>query len=165
MQNKRTKRGKRNLNTGIIQNHIANNLKNYIIVIVIFLVGVSLGVLFINNASIDKGEEISSYINNFLEKTKENASIDYVKLLMDSIKTNLSLALLLWFAGLTVVGVFALYGIICFRGFLLGFTVSSIIATIGEQKGSLFILSSMLLQNIIFIPCIFAIAISRNETI
>lgn len=165
MQNKRTRRSNGNQGTGIIQKHIMNNLKNYIIITIIFLVGVSLGVLFINNASVEKGEEISSYINNFLEKTKENASIDYIKLFMSSVKTNISLAILLWFAGLTVIGVVALYGIICFRGFLLGYTVSSIIATIGMQKGSVFILSSMLLQNVIFIPCIFAITISRNKTI
>ena len=69
MQNKRIRRSKGNKGTGIIQKHIMNNLKNYIIITIIFLVGVSLGVLFINNTSVDKGEEISSYINNFLEKT------------------------------------------------------------------------------------------------
>lgn len=124
-----------------------------------------LGVLFINNVNETQGEEISEYINSFVEKTKDNASIDYVKVFMNSIKRNLSLALLLWFAGLTVVGVLVVYGTICIRGFYLGYSISSIIATLGIKSGSAFIISSMLLQNIIFIPTIFALAISRSKAI
>ena len=158
MRNKRTRIS--NPKIGLIQTHINNNLKNYVIVTIIFLVGVILGVLFINNVNDTQSEEISSYINNFIEKTKDNASIDYIGLCMSSLKNNLSLAILLWFAGLTVIGVFVVYGAICFRGFCLGYSISSIVATLGIKRGSIFILSSMLPQNIIFIPTIFAIAIS-----
>ncbi len=158
MQNKRTRTS--NPKIGLIQTHINNNLKNYVIVTIIFLVGVILGVLFINNVNKTQSEEISGYINNFIEKTKDNASIDYIGLCMSSLKNNLSLAILLWFAGLTVIGVFVVYAAICFRGFCLGYSISSIIATLGTKKGSIFILSAMLPQNIIFIPTIFAIAIS-----
>lgn len=119
-----------------------------------------IGVLYINNTNEAQANEISEYIGTFIYKTKENASVDYMKLLFDSIKQNLSLALLLWFAGLTVVGVIAVYGIIAYRGFCLGYSISSIIATLGIKSGTIFILSSMLLQNIILIPCIFAISIS-----
>ena len=79
---------------------------------------------------------------------------------MSSIKKNLSFALLLWFAGLTVVGVFVVYGAICFKGFCLGYSVASAVATLGAKSGSIFIFSSMLLQNIILIPTIFALSIS-----
>ena len=158
MHNKRTKTSKPNI--GLIQTHISNNLKNYVIVTIIFLVGVILGVLFINNTNVNQSEEIIEYINNFIEKAKDNESIDYIGLCMSSLKNNLSLAILLWFAGLTVIGVFVVYIVVCFRGFCLGYTISSIVATLGTRNGSLFILSTMLPQNIIFIPTIFTIAIS-----
>ena len=103
MQNKRTKRARKTSRIGIIQTHIRNNLKNYVIVTIIFLVGVVLGVLFINNATEVKQEEISSYINSFIDKTKNNGNNDYIKLFINSVKMNLSIALLLWFAGLTVI--------------------------------------------------------------
>lgn len=119
MQNKRVRKDRTSERTGVIQSHINNNLKNYIIITVIFLCGVILGVLFINNSNELQTDEIGGYITGFLDKTKENASIDYTKLLLDSIKQNLSLAILLWFAGLTVVGVIAVYGIIVYRGFCL----------------------------------------------
>lgn len=124
-----------------------------------------LGVLFVNNVNEEQGKEISSYINNFMEKTKDDANIDYIKLFISSITKNLSFALLLWLAGLTVIGIFVVYGAICFRGFCLGYTISSIVATLGMKSGSIFIFSSMLLQNIIFIPVIFALAVSRNKAI
>ncbi len=41
-----------------------------------------------------------------------------------------------------------------------GYSISSVIATLGVKGGMTFILSSMLLQNIIFIPILFALAIS-----
>ncbi len=125
-----------------------------------------MGVLFINNANEGQITDISGYINTFVEKTKDdNVSIDYVKLFVSSIKRNLSFALLLWFSGLTVIGIFVVYGAICFRGFCLGYSVSSIVATLGIKNGSIFAITSMLLQNIIFIPAIFALAISRNKAI
>ena len=119
-----------------------------------------LGVLLINNTQQSQEQEISTYINNFIEKTKENASVDYTKLFFSSAKNNLLLAALLWFAGLTVIGVFVVYGIVIFRGFVFGYTISSIIATLGIKSGTIFIISSLCLQNIIFIPILFAFAIS-----
>ena len=62
-----------------------------------------LGVLFINNANDTQGEEISGYINCFIEKIKENTDIDSFRLLIETLKKNLSVAIILWFAGLTVV--------------------------------------------------------------
>lgn len=158
MQNKRIKRNYHG--RGILRTHIENNFKNYIIVTIFFLIGVIIGVLYINNVNEIEEQEISTYINDFVTKTKNSADIEYTKLFFSSIKTNLSLAVLLWFAGLTVIGIFAVYGMVCFRGFTLGYSMSSIIATLGIKNGSLFIISSMLLQNIIFIPVLFALSIS-----
>lgn len=122
--------------------------------------GVVAGVLFINNADDIKEEEISTYINEFVDKSKEHTEVNYTKVFMKSVKNNVFLAVGLWFAGLTVIGIFAVYGIVCFRGFSFGYSIASIIATLGVGNGSVFIFSSMLLQNIIFIPVLFALAIS-----
>ena len=165
MQNKRRINSQKFSKIGLIQKHINNNLKNYVIVTIIFLVGVILGVVYINNVNEAQGEEISTYIQDFVDRSKDNASIDYFKLFISSVRSNLSLAILLWFAGLTVIGVFVVYGTICFRGFCFGYSISSIIATLGIRNGSAFIITSMLMQNIVFIPTIFALAISRNKAL
>ena len=76
-------------------------------------------------------------------------------------KENLVLALALWFFGTTVIGIPIVFGIILYRGFCLGYTIASIITIMGLGKGILFIFISLLLQNIIFIPAIIAIGVSR----
>ncbi len=47
-----------------------------------------------------------------------------------------------------------------YRGFCLGYTIASIIITMGLGKGILFVIISLVLQNIILIPAIIAIAVS-----
>ena len=52
------------------------------------------------------------------------------------------------------------YIIVSVKGFCMGYTISSIIATLGVTQGLKFILSTMLLQNIIIIPSILILAVS-----
>ncbi len=47
-----------------------------------------------------------------------------------------------------------------YRGFCLGYTISACVTIMGTGKGIAFVLSSMLLQNLIFIPAILALAVS-----
>lgn len=153
-------RGKRNKLQEIIIEHINNNLKEYIIVTALFIIGVILGVIFINKANETQVVEISSYINDFINNIKNSMNINQGELLKSSLISNFILALTLWFVGSTVIGFPIVYGIIVFRGFCLGYTISSSIATLGVMKGITFSITSVLLQNIIFIPCILALGVS-----
>lgn len=158
------KHKKNNAVVTAILNHINNNLKEYIIVVLIFVIGIVLGVIFINNSSESQINEISNYINSFINSLKDtNTTVDKSALLKDSITQNIILCLLLWFMGSTVVGMPIVYAIIGYRGFCLSYTISSAIATLGINKGLIFVLSSLLLQNIIFIPAIFALAVSGKR--
>ena len=68
--------------------------------------------------------------------------------------------MLLWFAGTTLIGIPAVIGIILYRGFCLGYTVSACTYVMGFGKGLAFVLISLLLQNILFIPAILALGVS-----
>lgn len=140
--------------------HIEKNLKEYIIFTVIFFIGIVVGVIFINNTSESQSLEINNYITSFIISLKENNEINDLVLLKDSIKKNLVLATILWFMGSTVIGISIVYLVVAFRGFCLGYTISSVIASCGLWKGILFILSTIFLQNIVFIPCIIALSVS-----
>jgi len=82
----------------VILQHINNNLKDYTVLILFFLVGIILGVIFINNADNVKQEQISKYINGMISSLKEDYVIDNSALLKSSIADNIKLAVLLWFA-------------------------------------------------------------------
>lgn len=117
-----------------ILTHIENNIKEYLIVTIIFFIGIIIGVIFINNTSENQSSEISNYINSFIGDLKENNNVNDLLLLKDSISKNITLAIFLWFMGSTVIGISIVYLTICFRGFCLGYTISSIILTCGTRK-------------------------------
>ena len=87
----------------IIYNHIINNKKEYIVIALIFIIGIFLGVLFVNNIKDNQKQEVTSYINEFIEKIKTSDDIDSMSVLTSSIKQNILLVLGLWFAGTTVI--------------------------------------------------------------
>ncbi len=120
----------------VIFAHIENNIKEYIIVSIIFFIGIVIGVIFINNASDNQSVEINNYISTFVQDLKDSKDINDLALLKDSIKKNCVLAIFLWFMGSTVIGISIVYLTVCFRGFCLGYTISSVIMTLRcSEKG------------------------------
>ena len=55
----------------VIFSHVESNLREYIIFTVIFLIGIIVGVIFINNVSENQGLEINNYITSFISSLKE----------------------------------------------------------------------------------------------
>ena len=143
-----------------IKEHIINNHKEYIIVTLLFIIGIFLGVLFVNNIQESQRVEIDGYFNNFIEKLKNTEDINQVELLKTSMGQNIMLAVVIWFFATTVIGIPVVFGIVLYRGFCLGYTISVCISIMGLSKGIVFVLVTLLLQNIIFIPAVLALAVS-----
>lgn len=142
----------------IIKQEIFNNIKSYVIVTVIFTVGLFLGVLFINQT--ESKDNISQYINTYIDETKTIQTGNFFEELKNDIKSNILLVFLLWFSGTTIIGIPIVFGIILARGFCLGYTISACIFTLGKLKGLIFIFLTIFLQNIIFIPSLLILGVS-----
>ena len=153
------KRKKASIKDFILRN-IHDNLKSYLIVIILFIIGIVAGVIFINNTNETQSTEIQGYINNFISSLKQDYHIDKMELLKSSLWDNFILIISMWFIGSTVIGIPIVFGIVIFRGFCIGYAVSSAVAVLGAQKGIIFLLTTMFLQNIIFIPVIICMAVS-----
>lgn len=151
------KKYKNNIFT-VIQEDISNNIKLYIIILIIFLVGLFCGVMFINQN--DSKTEIENYINTYIDETKSLQNGKYFEELQKDIKSNIILVLLLWFAGTTIIGIPIVLGIILVRGFCLGYTISACVYVLGKIKGIIFIFITIFLQNIIFVPAIMILGVS-----
>jgi len=155
------KKKTRNKLTKTILEYIFHNLREFLLIFIILLIGIILGVIYVNNLNQEAGTQIQNYINQFISVLQEKtAQIDRGVLLKQNLITNLGLVLLLWFTGSTVIGMPVVLGIILYKGFSLGYSISAVVAALGIQKGSIFALSSILLQNIIFIPCLIFLGVS-----
>ena len=159
------KQEKRQIRTlkNIVKEHVYINLKQYLIVSVLFIIGVIISVIFINNDNNTGNSQIGNNITTFIECLKTDYQVDKVKELKELIINNIFTAFILWFMGCVVIGIPIVYGIIVYRGFSLGYTISTIILTLGTWKGIMFSLITLLLQNLIIIPCIFAISVSGTK--
>lgn len=143
-----------------LKEYIRNNYKEYFLVSLLFLIGIFVGVMIINNCKESQVSEITTYINEFITKYKQIENINKMVLIIDTVRKNLLFALVLWFAGTTIIGMPIVLTIILIRGTILGFTLSSIAMTLGPLKGILFCLLAIFLQNIIYIPAILTIGVS-----
>lgn len=86
-----------------IYQHISNNSKEYILITLIFIIGIFLGVMFINNIQEAKMSEITSYLNSFINKLKKADNLNSIQLLETTIFENVILGVTLWFLGTTVI--------------------------------------------------------------
>lgn len=156
---KKTER-KRSKIIDILTEFVKNNIKEYIIITLVFLIGIFLGVMFVNNLGEEQKAEIITYVETYIEAFKQTDSSSNITLLQNNIKDNIILTLIIWFIGSTIVGIPIVFGIIAFRGFCLGYTISGLTVVFGVGKGVAFTAISLIMQNILFIPAIISLGVS-----
>ena len=119
----------------ILTQHIKTNIKDYLILSIVFIIGVMIGVIIINNSDEQSKNEISGYINGFVNVIQdEKYEVDKVKLIKISIIENLKMVGIIWIAGSTIIGIPLIYIISSYKGVCIGYTISAIILTLGIGK-------------------------------
>lgn len=133
-----------------IRRHLADNIWIYFIITFLFIFGISLGALTVNNIDEVTKTYAVTYLKGFLDLTFQN-QLQSESILKQSIKLNLYFSLIVFFSGLVYIGIVAIPALIAFRGFCIGFSIAFIIDNI-SGSGLLFSLSSLLPQNLIYVP-------------
>lgn len=151
-------RKKKNEIFNAIKEDITNNTKCYFLVVTIFIIGLFLGVFFVNQS--ENKNDIIKYLNTYMDEMKLIQNGDYFGELQNDVKNNITLVVLLWFAGTTIIGIPIVFGIILARSFCLGYTIASCVYALGKMKGIIFVIVTTFLQNIIFIPSIMILGVS-----
>lgn len=161
MRYKRNKTKRKSQIASIIEEHIVRNKREYLITLLVFFVGIIIGTLLVNKASEEEKRNVCGYINEFVSSIKSKEYlIDSKKLLIKSIISNLKIAVIIWVAGSSIIGIPFVYTSVGYKGVCIGYSISAIIGALSKTKGIVVSLSSMLIQNIVAIPCILALAVS-----
>ncbi len=126
----------------VLVEHISCNLKDYLVLSIIFIIGVMVGVILINNSNEQSKTEISGYINSFIDTIKnKNYEVDKFKLIQISIIENIKIIAIIWLAGSTIIGIPLIYIITAYKGFCIGYTISAIISSLGLGNRNCFFFS------------------------
>lgn len=137
-----------------IKQHISENRPQYIMVIIIFLVGLVMGSYQVSGLDGGVKSQLSGMVDDYLRGGMDG-SLSGQEILGAAFLKQLKATVLLWFLGLTVIGFPLILGFIWFRGFSLGFTVSFLLHD-RAGAGILITIISILPQNIIYIPLFLA---------
>lgn len=138
----------------LIINHISENINIYLKILIIFIIGICIGIVVVNNLPETSLQTINEYINNSINMLKSNNDISKIQILKSSIFKNIVIILIIWIFGLTFIGSFILYIVALIIGITFGYTLAAIMTSFTFIQGVLFFLTAMLLQNIINIPSI-----------
>ena len=120
-------------NTNEIVTHFQNNFREYTIAGIIFFIGILLGIAFVNNLNNLQIESITTYITNSITALKDDNTLNQMQMLKENIKQDIFTVAILWIMGSTVIGLLLVYLIVCFKGFCLGYTISSILFTLRDR--------------------------------
>jgi stage II sporulation protein M len=142
----------------IVEQYFKKNISKYIIILVVFAIGVLVGTFYLKK--IDNVNDVSSYLQDTIKIIKSGNKINRGSVLKEALLMNLKTSIIIWLLGSAVFGIPLLLIYTGYRGFLLGFTISSILTTFGSYKGNLFLAGSLLPQNLIVIPCMILMVIS-----
>ncbi|MDD3839173.1 MAG: stage II sporulation protein M [Clostridia bacterium] len=137
------------LKTFIVE-HISNHLMIYIIVFFCFVAGISAGAYTVGSISSEQKEELSDFLKSS-STILDDDSLDNNIIFKRSLINNFQSLGLIWILGITIIGIPAILIVVGIKGFIIGFTVGFLINQM-NFKGIVFVLLSILPQNIIFVP-------------
>lgn len=137
---------------GFWANSLRQNWPAYLIVLVIFALGLAAGSLGVQKLRVDQAQELSLYLDRFVQKAGV-LDVDAGKALKDVLYNDIMIILAVYLLGLTVIGIPVMLGIIFTRGFVLGFTIGFLTREKSVQ-GVILTCAAILPQNIFLVPAL-----------
>lgn len=145
---------------GGVRGYLRDFLPYYFFVGLLFVLGIIFGAIAVNALSPQQKVELLDYVQVFLRGlTQKLGDIDSGVVLKQSVANNLKTAGLVWFLGVTVIGVPLTVVVLFVRGFVIGFSVGFLFSEMGAKGVALSFLA-ILPQNIIAVPVILAVGVS-----
>lgn len=129
----------------------------------IFFIGLVVGIIFLNSTNLESKKNILEYVQNYIINIKE-VKMENVCNFENLFKNTLVLTII-FFSGFFIFGKIIIYIANFSKGFILGFTISSIIGCFGTWKGILTAMAILFIQNLIEIPLIIFLSMASMSII
>ena len=142
--------------SGLYVIHIKKNPRIYVVLTLIFLVGLIIGGISVAGLSPNSKEELTDYIKGFM-KIFDIKKVDNWTLFKVSLCSEYKMMFLILVLGVSIIGIPVIFLIILFRGFMTGFTLGIILSAMGKA-GIVSILSIVILKEMFLIPIVLALA-------
>lgn len=136
----------------------------YVLLLLTFFVGVIIGAFSLKNVDSNDFNAYSESINSSLNKI--NSKEQHLNS-TESFYNGVKIIAIYWIVGMSVIGTPILMGYLGYKGYSLGYTISSIIRILGAKSGNLFAFKYLFLKNAILVFIMiflanFSIKISKN---
>lgn len=145
----------------LINKHVQNNFWLYVVSLLCVCTGIVMGIYSVKYMGGFEKSDLLSYLKNF-GTAINSGGINYKSIFIETAKSNIPILLIVWFLGLTMIGIPVILIIDIIKGFTIGFSISFIINGMGI-KGMWFSLLGVLPQNIIYVPCIIFASVLAME--
>ena len=137
--------------------HIKDNLVLYLVVFFFFLGGIIAGAVTVYFLDQQQAIRLAAYLDNLL-KQFSSGELEWYRVVYQAFLSALREIGVVWFLGLTVIGIPLIMAMIVLKGFIMGFTVGFLVQQKALQGIALSLLAVMP-PNLIQIPALFLAAI------
>lgn len=140
----------------IIQDYFRERIFLFILILILFLMGIIFGVLATSVLDPAQRDNLLSYLNQGLRGEIFISNSVYTR---QTIIANIKTVFFLFFMGISVIGVPLALLLIFTRGFIIGYSTSFLLKTMGF-KGLVLILTGVIPHNLLIIPALFLMVIA-----
>lgn len=112
------------------RNNIIDQKKKYLFLATIIIVGIISGFIFMFFISKEDKSLVQNELDLFFNTIKDDKII-YLNSFINSISSNLLYLIIIWILGISIVGIPIIIFLLFLKGFILGFSISSIIIVYG----------------------------------
>ena len=143
-----------------VKNYFFQNRIEYLKVFMVFIIGIVISIMIVNQSNNDQKKEIKDYIDNKIDLVKVNNYENKMEVFKNSLLRNLKNYILIVLLASSIIGLPIVYFIVIKKAFSIGYTAASIFATQNTRTAIIFICNSILFHNIIYLASIFIVLVS-----
>lgn len=148
-----------------MKNNILKNIKEnklFTILLIITILSILLGILFPAILTTDNKELIKTSITDYFTAI-DNNKIEYIKSLITILSNNIFVTISIWLLGISIIGIIIIIIEVFIKGFIVGFSFTSILVTYGIKGiliGIIYTISNILSLLVTFLLSYYAISFS-----